>query len=289
MTMSSTGGDSSSDLTRRHLLEVSVAGLLSTTAFRGVAEAAADLPAIVSDEDVERVLPLLTNWGRWGKEDQLGTLNFITPQTRLRAASLIKTGETLALAREISLATTPNLRDVSFKMRRYLDAQPEESGSFDFVGMVWHGFGVTHMDALCHIFTPEGKAGMYNGFPVSEVRDGGAKALGIERAGAFGIVGRGVLLDIAALKGGPLKPGTTITVDDLHAAERTAGVTVGEGDILFVRNGAGPQNTYQLGTGLHANCMPWLHQKRIAILSGNSDSDVHPPVSGFPAGRNRCI
>ncbi len=274
-------GERTLNLTRRRLLEASLAGLLPAAAYGGAAQAASEFPTMASDEDVDRVLPSLTNWGRWGKDDQLGTLNFITPQTRLRAATLIRTGEAIPLGREITLGKTPNLRDVSYTMKHYLDPQPEESGSLDHVGMIWHGFGVTHMDALCHMFTPEGKDGMYNGFPVSAVTDEGAGLLGIENAGAFGIVGRGVLLDIAALKGGALKPGTTITRDDLIAAERASGVSVAEGDILFVRNGAGPQNTFQLGTGLHPDCMPWLHDKRIALLSSDSDSDVHPPVEGF--------
>jgi kynurenine formamidase len=281
MTSSFGNGEMPLSLTRRRLLEASIAGLLPAALLAGKAEAASGVQEISSDADMERALPSLTNWGRWGKQDQIGTLNFITPQTRLRAASLIKTGDAFPLAREISLVTTPNLRDVNYRMKYYFDAQPEESGSLDHVGMIWHGFGVTHMDALCHLFTPEGKDGMYNGYPVSAMTDQGAEMLGIEHVGAFGVAGRGVLLDIAALKGGPLQPGSAITRSDLEAAERAAGLTVGEGDILFVCNGAGPKNTYQLGSGLHADCMPWLQEKRVAVLSGDSDSDVHPPVEGF--------
>ena len=147
--------------------------------------------------------------------------------------------------------------------------------------MIYHGFAVTHLDALCHIFTPEGKNGMYNGFPISDVTAEGASRLGIENAGRHGIAGRGVLLDVAALKGGPLAPGSVITPDDLECAERAAAVTAGEGDILFIRNGAGAANTYELGTGLHADCLAWLRERRIAVVSSDSDSDVHPPLPGF--------
>ena len=147
--------------------------------------------------------------------------------------------------------------------------------------MIYHGFKVTHIDALCHMFTPGGKEGMYNGFAVSAVTPQGAEKLGVEVMGAVGIVGRGVLLDIAAQRGGALPPGSVILPADLDAAEHAQQVTVGEGDILFVRNGAGPRNAFKLGTGLHASCLPWLRERRVAVLSSDSDSDVHPAALGF--------
>ncbi len=115
--------------------------------------------SIANDADLERALSALSNWGRWGPDDQLGTVNFITPQTRLAAASLIRTGRVVPLAREIS-PTTPGLRQVSYKMKRYVDALPEEAGCIDEIGMIYDGLAITHVDALCHIFTPEGRQGL---------------------------------------------------------------------------------------------------------------------------------
>jgi hypothetical protein len=237
--------------------------------------------SIENDEDLDRLLPALSNWGRWGPDDQLGTLNYITPAMRLAASKLIRTGQVIPLAREMPVAKAEGVRRQTYEMIRYTDAPPEEAGCFDFIGMVYHGFTVTHIDALCHIFTPEGKQGMYNGFPISAVTPQGAEKLGIEVMGAAGIVGRGVLLDIAALKGGALAPGSAILPADLDAAARAQQVTVGEGDILFVRNGAGPRNVLALGTGLHASCLPWLRERRVAVLSSDSDSDIHPAPRGF--------
>ena len=241
----------------------------------------AQSPHLTNDAAVDRLIPSITNWGRWGPDDQLGTLNFMTDQTRLRAAALIRTGRTVALAREISPVDTPNLRRPQYEMQRYQDAPPEEAGCIDFVGMIFHGYAVTHLDALCHIFTPEGKQGMYNGFPIDDVTPTGAKRLGVEQMGARGIVGRGVLLDVAAVKDSPIPPGYAITPADLEAAEQAGRVTAGEGDVLFVRNGAGAANNYQHGIGLHPDCLPWLHERRIAVLSSDSDSDPHPPPAGF--------
>ena len=97
--------------------------------------------------------------------------------------------------------------------------------------------------------------------PTEDVTPNGARRLGIERLGEVGIVGGGVLLDVAELRGGPLE--------------------VGECDVVLVRNGGGARNTYQRGTGLHASCLPWLRARGVAVLSSDSDSDVHPPLAGF--------
>jgi kynurenine formamidase len=237
-------------------------------------------PPIRNDKDLEQALPTLSNWRRWGTDDQLGTLNFISPKTRLAAAALIRTGRVVPLGREIS-TTTPELRNFSYKMSRYEDALPEEAGCIDTIGMTCHGFAVTHVDALCHLFTPEGRQGMYNGYPIDDVTPSGALRLGIEHVGAVGIVGRGVLLDVAEVKGGPLPLGSAIMPEDLEAAEQLHDLRVGEGDVVFVRNGAGQRNTYKRGTGLHAACLPWLRDRRVAVLSNDSDGDAHPPIPGF--------
>ena len=174
---------------------------------------------IVDDESLERALPTLSNWGRWGPDDQLGTLNLITTDKRLAAAALIRSGRVVPLGREFAV-DTPELRNFAYTMRRYDDPLPEESGSFDIVAMTCHGFAVTHLDALCHIFTPQGSQGMYNGYPISNVTDTGTQKLGIEHVGATGIVGRGVLLDVAEVHGGPLPLGTAITPADWKPPNR---------------------------------------------------------------------
>lgn len=270
---------------RRQFLGAALSGAtsmaLAEAAPAASPQSAKAITPVLDDHDLERLLPALSNWGRWGPADQLGTLNYITPAMRLAAAALVRSGHLIPLAREMPVAAAEGVRRHSYQMFRYLDALPEESGCIDAIGMIYHGFKVTHIDALCHMFTPGGKEGMYNGFAVSAVTPQGAEKLGVEVMGAVGIVGRGVLLDIAAQRGGALPPGSVILPADLDAAEQAQQVTVGEGDILFVRNGAGPRNAFGLGTGLHASCLPWLRERRVAILSSDSDSDIHPAAPGF--------
>jgi kynurenine formamidase len=270
------------EVSRRRALQVAAAALMGSAAVVQSPTVSADPVPLRIDDDaaLERALPALANWGRWGPADQLGTLNFITPRTRLAAATLIRNGRVVPLGREFS-AATPGLREFSYEMRSYDDPLPEEAGALDVVGMTCHGFAVTHVDALCHMYTPAGEYGMYNGFSISEVTDAGAAKLGVEHIATAGIVGRGVLLDVAEVKGGPLPLGTAIMPEDLDAAAALHGLTVGEGDIVFVRTGAGALNTYRGASGLHASCLPWLRAHRVAVLSSDSDSDVHPAAPGF--------
>lgn len=268
-------------LSRRNL----ITGAAALVSWNGVVESASGAeptsrPELVNDADIENSLPVLSNWGRWGPSDQIGTLNLITPAMRVEAAKLIKSGRVVSLGREFA-PDTPQLRDFSYKMIRYQDPLPEEAGSIDVVTLMCHGFAITHVDALCHFFTPEGKAGMYNGYPIDDVTPQGARRLGIEQVGETGIVGRGVLLDVTEVRGQALQLGSTITPADLEAAEAHHQVVVGEGDILFVRNGADAANSHKLGTGLSASCLPWLKERGVAVLGGDSDNDVHPAPEGL--------
>lgn len=226
---------------------------------------------IKSDEDIEKILPELSNWGRWGKEDQLGTLNFLTPKRTADAAKLIKTGETVVLARQTEIADNPGVMEG----KRELVQRPYSSR--DYTGAIWHGFALTHLDAMCHVFADE-KTKMYNGFSVEELKKEGAGKLGIEVIAERGITGRGVLLDISKVK--TIEPGTPVLIKDLEAAARRQKVEIRSGDILFVRTGLGTRNTREKRAGLHPETIVWIKKKEIALLGGDGDSDV-APVEGF--------
>ena len=210
----------------------------------------------------------------------MSALNFITPAVRQRAVATVQDGVTVSCA--LPLNTTPsaeNAMPVTHLMVRGGDI-PDATGSADYIAVAPHGMAHTHLDALCHIFY---RGQMYNGFPAMAVTSAGATRNAIT-AGEQGISSRGVLLDIPSLRGLDwLEPGEPIHPADLDAAEERQGVRVEEGDILLVRTGrhrrnaaAGPSNGREVIAGLHASCLPWLHERRIAVLGCDGISDVLP-------------
>ena len=159
----------------------------------------------------------LSNWGRWGPDDQLGALNLITPEVTAAAASLVRAGRRVSCAR--ALDTTP-AADNPIPVTHHMTGTDTEGYGADYVALAPHGFATSHLDALCHIFH-EGQ--LYNGYPTGTVTAHGASKLGIHHL-REGIVTRGVLLDIPALLGSDaLEPGTPIFPDELEAAERRGG------------------------------------------------------------------
>ena len=112
--------DATSYLSRRQVLYLGGSLAAGAAALPPPARADDDLtPApIVDDESLERALPTLSNWGRWGPDDQLGTLNLITTDKRLAAAALIRSGRVVPLGREFAV-DTPELRNFAYTMRRY--------------------------------------------------------------------------------------------------------------------------------------------------------------------------
>jgi kynurenine formamidase len=157
--------------------------------------------------------------------------------------------------------------------------------STDFFGLEYHGFAVTHLDALCHMFRD---GAMYNGHSADRVTTSeGATVHAVDNV-RDGVVGRGVLLDIPAQRGVPwLEPADGVYPDDLDAAEERAGVRVRTGDVLLCRFGTaarrhalGPsKDVFNARPGLHASCLPWLHDRQIAVLGSDSAQDLYP--SGY--------
>jgi kynurenine formamidase len=242
----------------------------------------------------------LTNWGRWGGDDQRGTLNFITPDRLVRAARLICTGKTFSLAVPIegrghAGGWTRRTDPVHLMSLMPHDLQFSDGAQFadDYVAMPVHCG--TQWDGLAHC-AYDGL--MFNGVPISEVSAAGcASRLGIEHL-AGGIAGRGVLLDVAALENVDCLPaGYVVTPAHLDAAERRQGVRVGAGDILLVRTGLrrkmraagrthrGDRHGDREGhgwclepePGLSQGCCAWLHAREVAaVASDNYALEVIP-------------
>jgi kynurenine formamidase len=211
----------------------------------------------------------LSNWGRWGKNDELGTLNLVTPAKRKQAAALVKEGFSVSLA---SNASTEKQVDVPCPVEWSM-VTATESTAMDRIGYPCiHGAGTTHLDSFAHVFF-DGK--MWNGYPVAGLvtKEHGAAKNSILTM-KNGIVTRGVLYDIPKLKGVPyLEPGTRIYAEDLEAWEKKAGVKAGPGDALLLRWGRwarraklGPWPIDEGSAGLDNSVIPWLKKRDIALL-----------------------
>lgn len=222
--------------------------------------------------EVERYFERLNNWGRWGDDDQKGALNLITPEKRAAAVALARSGRVVSLARDI----TPHPA-LDYHML-YPVRRGSAKASVDYVGMVYHGYTVTHMDALCHV---EYQGKLYNGRSFEDhIRLGGA-SWGALDSWFEGVVTRGVLLDVAAAReGGYVRVGKPVIPPELDAAVARAGVRVEPGDFVVVRSGreayegaatdAAPTVATQgipninVRPGLHISCLEWLREHDVA-------------------------
>ena len=253
------------------------------------------MPQPVSEQRMQQIFESVKSWGRWGQEDQAGALNLITPAKRRAAAQLVRTGEVVSLAREFPV--TPSAENPNPALHMMVvggdSCGPESHGvpgletTMDFVGVSFHGMAVSHIDALCHVAV---NGQMYNGFPISDVKSIGALRNSIHVA-REGIVSRGVLLDIPRLRGVSwLELGETISPDELGAAEKAQNVRALSGDVLLVATGRdarkqkhGPWSAQHEGiAGLHAECIPWLRERDIAVLGSDGISDALPGL-GIPS------
>src|ERR1700722_18429833 len=149
---------------------------------------------VSADEDLLGLAERCSNWGRWGSDDEIGTLNFITPGKRVAAAQLVRLGHAVSISRRIS--TTPDAVNV-----RPLRHNAVTMKSPDFVGdsieLACHGAAFTHLDALAHV-SWEGM--VYNGRALAGISDGAGLAFGSINAQQDGVFTRGVLLDVAGAR-----------------------------------------------------------------------------------------
>ena len=190
---------------------------------------------IPSESEVLGYFNSLSNWGRWGYEDQKGTLNFLTRDITKNALSLVESGETVSCARPLVFeptvdATGPAVHYMVESGEGWASGDKVTSrvtqAATDYIGMVFHGYTVTHVDSLAHFFW-EGQ--MYNGQPAHLVSTNlGATAESIEVAGK-GIVSKGILVDVPRLRGIEwLERGEGVMPDDILAAEENYGFKIGE-------------------------------------------------------------
>lgn len=252
------------------------------------------MPTPPSEEQVLAWMDDLSNWGRWGDDDRLGTLNHLLPAKRVSAAKLVQEGLSVSCSWDIKTGRQPGATVESQRYmlstglglddegRRGLLGAGRAGGAQEYIGMVFHGLDVTHLDSLAHLFW-DGK--MYGGAPASLVSDRQGALKHDVLAVADGVSSRGVLLDIARLRGvDVLDADDQVYPEDLEAAEQAAGVRLEPGDVLLMRTGEGGAriaekrnyNANKPRSGFQAACLPWLHERGIAMIGSDVAQDPTP-------------
>jgi kynurenine formamidase len=237
----------------------------------------------LSAADFQALYERLRGYAHWGSGDRRGALNHITPDRMAAAASEVRIGRTVTLAAALAGSAADNPEPGARHMKHLPGEASDVAGlsfAVDQLGMNVHGNADSHIDALCHVSY---QGALYNDVAPEAVTSQGASVLSIDDA-RDGIAGRGVLLDIPALRGVPwLEPGDRVTAAELAAAQQEQQVRVRPGDLLFVRVGhrrrrheLGPWDTARSRAGLHPQAMEYIAELGVAALGSDSNSDTAP-------------
>jgi kynurenine formamidase len=218
------------------------------------------------------------NWGRWGLDDELGTLNLITDEVRARAATEARTGRWVSLA--VPIQPTPLLSGIvpdtiaASPVQQVMQfAGPSAEVNVDLMIVTNHHPKSTHIDALGHYTHGEH---IYPGRPSAETASMAGLNHASSTAFAAGVVTRAVLLDLAPH--GSLPQGFPVTATELEAAERRAQVHVRSGDALVVRFGWPVATRGELPTpGMTLDAVRWMHQRGVSLYTGDL-GDAFPPL-----------
>ena len=249
--------------------------VMSAMLFSGAAQARQQAMTV---QQYDALFQAVSNTGRWGTNDVLGTLNQISAERRLAAVRDVRTGTSVSLSRPLVGGDVPGA------------LEPAQIAGFDLADgdihwlaerltVVFHGYAFSHLDAPSHAAF---RGRSYNG-----VKDSPADRarLGIENMQG-GVISRGVLVDLPALRGlDYLEPGTAFTQTDLDAWEAKTGVRIGPGDVLLVRTGRwtrqaakGPVDATKTQAGPHPTLAVWLRDRGVAAFGDDGANDLAPSV-----------
>jgi kynurenine formamidase len=272
------------------VLVISLTGILlvAGVAFLYAQSAGNARPTIANEADFHRAVKELSNWGRWGNDDELGAANLITPAKRKQAVSLVKEGVSISLAHDVAqekAADAPNI------LERTLGnvSATGTTDRYQYTG-TYHGVVHSHLDAVdCHIMI-EGKG--YNGVSMEAIKEAGGCPKGNINALKDGVVTRAILFDATRLPGkataqGWLDPGTAVHREDLETLEKMERVKVSPGDVILLYTGRwkrraalGPWPNATGFAGYHADVAYFLKERGVSFIGCDGPNDVSP--SGLP-------
>ncbi|MGA7796921.1 MAG: cyclase family protein [Candidatus Acidiferrales bacterium] len=245
-------------------------------------------PTIANEDDYHRALKELSNWGRWGEDDELGAANLITPAKRKQALATAREGVTISLAHDIAQekeADAPNILE-----RTLGNVTPTgTTDRYQYTG-TYHGVVHSHLDSVdCHMMV-DGKG--YNGRTMEDINAAAGCPKGSINALKDGVVTRAILFDATRLPGkatpqGWLEPGTAIHREDLEAMEKLEHVKVSPGDVILLYTGrwkrraaVGPWPNTTGFAGYHADVAYFIKERGVSFIGCDGPNDVSP--TGFP-------
>lgn len=241
------------------------------------------------------------NWGRWGDDDEIGSLNFLTAEEVLRGVAHIKSGKVHTLQRLIGdpkgdpvwPGRSPATRTMIMDEATWDSPEaPSYPGGLHYADDKIEAFlqGSTQYDALGHVWYG---GQIWNGYD-ARTTVGGLDKASVEPIAQRGVVGRGVLLDIARFRGKDnLEPGETVTHEDLEACAQAQGHTIEKHDILLLRTNflklffedekAFYDNFNEPGLTYSPELVNWFHQKEIPNLVTDTiaNETTYEPESGI--------
>jgi kynurenine formamidase len=266
-----------------------------------------DQRSVLSDEEWRSYFDALSNRGRWGPDDERGTLNLIDDAKVAAAAALVREGRHVSCSRQVEFGRRVSVYEAEEAPQHFVTSTGARlnadgaGGGVDWIGFPVHGLYMTHLDAPSHQFW---NGAMFNGHPASSLTaEAGARHGSIELA-ADGIVSRGVLLDVAGVVGvDTLEAGYAITSDELSVAARAHDVEPEPGDVMLIRTGYGqlrrsyrervPDIALAPGCrdrtslphlpGLDPSSLPWFRAHDIAVVGTDTGTDSRPTTQSWVA------
>lgn len=211
---------------------------LASGAFTSSTVSTREYPPVTTEAQFRQAMKDVSNWGRWGADDEMGSSNLITPAKRKQAAALVKEGISVSLSHDVN---QEDAADAGSRLDRVvLNVTPNGAADRYQYTASYHGAIHSHLDAVnCHVMF-EGQG--YNGRSMEDVKSAAGCPKGSILAQKNGIFTRGVLFDATLLPGkatpqGWLEPGTAIHAADLEALEKIHRVRVTSGDAILLYTG----------------------------------------------------